>query len=70
VKNVITEEEIEYAMDLIAKKNCSVPTLMYDMQNSSTVDHHNADLRQWLAGMTDDGYVNLIVRLERMENQG
>jgi hypothetical protein len=56
-------------MDAIAKKNIDESVLMYDMQNSSTVDHHNADLRQWLAGMSDDGQKNLMERLERMDNR-
>jgi hypothetical protein len=70
VINVINEEQIECAMNAIAKKNCDVPTLMYNMQNSSSVDHHDADLRGWLAGMTDYGYGTLIERVERMENRG
>jgi hypothetical protein len=46
-----------------------VPTLMYNMQNSSAVDHHNADLRTWLAGISDYGYSTLIQRLGRMDNR-
>jgi hypothetical protein len=65
-RKTITEEQIGRAMDAIAKKDLDVPELMYDMQNSSTVDYHNADLRQWLAGMTDYGYSTLIERLARM----
>jgi hypothetical protein len=64
--DVATDEQIKYAMDMIVKKNCNVPTLMYDMQNFSTVDHNNADLRDWLAGMNTYGYEVLIERLERM----
>jgi hypothetical protein len=30
------------------------------------VDHHNADLRQWLTGMTDYGYNTLIERMKRL----
>ena len=41
VKNV-TEEQIKFAMDLIAKKGLDVQVFMYDMQNLSTVDHKNA----------------------------
>jgi hypothetical protein len=69
VSNVITEEQMEQAMDIIAKKNCDVPTLMYNMQNSSAVDHHNADLRTWLAGISDYGYSTLFQRLGRMDNR-
>jgi hypothetical protein len=61
-----TDEQIKYAMDMIVKKNCDISTLMYDMQNFSTIDHDNADLRNWLAGMTIYGYKVLIERLERM----
>jgi hypothetical protein len=39
---------------------------MYDMQNFSKVDHHNADLHAWLAGMSSDGYSALIERLKRL----
>ena len=62
---MVTEEQIRYAMDLIAKKNWDVKVLMYDMQNVSKVGHNNADLHEWLAGMTDDGYITLIERLKR-----
>lgn len=65
VTSMITEEQIKYAMNLIAEKKWDVPNLMYDMQNSSSVKHENADLREWLAGMTDDGYDTLIERLNR-----
>ena len=63
---MVTDEQIKYAMDMIVKKNCNVSTLMYDMQNLSTMDHDNADLRDWLAGMTTYGYEILIERLEKM----
>ncbi len=63
---MIAEDQIEYAMDLIAKKHTNVSALMYDMQNLSSVDHNNAGLREWLSGMTDDGYSILIERLARM----
>jgi hypothetical protein len=61
-----TEEQIKYAMDMIVKKKIDASVLMYDMQNLSVVDHNNADLREWLAGMTADRYSALIERLERM----
>jgi hypothetical protein len=51
---------------MIAQKNCNVPVLMYDMQNLSSVNHDNADLRAWLAGMSADGYRAFMERLERM----
>jgi hypothetical protein len=69
VTNMLTENQINSAMDAIAKKNWDPQTLVYDMQNSSTVDHHNADLRQWLAGMNDYGYKTLIERLKRMDDR-
>lgn len=62
----ISEDRVRSAMDLIAKKGFDVQVLMYDMQNSSTVEHQNADLHEWLAGMTDYGYSTLIERLARM----
>lgn len=62
----IDEDQIKKAMDLIAKKGLDTQVLMYNMQNSSTVEHQNADLREWLAGMTDYGYGTLIERLDRM----
>jgi hypothetical protein len=67
---MLTEHQINSAMDAIAKKNWDEQTLMYDLQNSSSVDHHNADLRQWLAGMNDYGYSTLLERLERMDDRG
>jgi hypothetical protein len=53
-------------MDLIVEKKRDASVLMYDMQNYSTVDHNNADLHEWLAGMTSDGYSALIERLNRL----
>jgi H2-forming N5,N10-methylenetetrahydromethanopterin dehydrogenase-like enzyme len=61
-----SEEQIRKAMDLIAQKGLDAQVLMYDMQNSSTADYNNADIREWLAGMTDYGYITLIERLGRM----
>jgi hypothetical protein len=66
---MLTENQINSATDAIAKKNWDEKTLMYDLQNSSTVDHNNAGLRQWLAGMNDYGYETLIERLKRMDNR-
>jgi hypothetical protein len=66
VKMMVTEERIKYAMDLIAEKKWDAQTLMYDMQNSSTTKHDNADLHEWLANMTDYGYDTLIERLKRL----
>jgi H2-forming N5,N10-methylenetetrahydromethanopterin dehydrogenase-like enzyme len=60
-----SEEQIRKAMDLIAQKGLDAQVLMYDMQNSSTADYNNADIREWLAGMTDYGYITLIERLGR-----
>ncbi|MDW5562631.1 MAG: hypothetical protein SA339_05330 [Methanomassiliicoccus sp.] len=65
MKTMVTEDQIKYAMDLIAEKEWDVPTLMYDMQNSSSVKHDKADLHEWLAGMTEYGYATLIERLKR-----
>jgi hypothetical protein len=65
VRKMITDEQIKKASDLVDQKQADVAVLMYDMQNFSTVDHHNADLRVWLAGMTADGYDSLIERLKR-----
>jgi hypothetical protein len=63
---MVTEEQNKYAVDMVAQKNCNVPVLMYDMQNLSSVNHDNADLRAWLVGMSADGYRAFIERLERM----
>lgn len=65
MRTLVNEEQIKYAMDLIAEKKRDPSILMYNMQNSSTVEHKNADLHDWLAGMTDDGYATLIERLKR-----
>jgi hypothetical protein len=63
---MINEKQIEDAADIITKKSVDLPTLMSNMQNSSSVDYHNADLRKWLAGMNDYGYNYLMERLEGM----
>lgn len=65
VRPMVTEEQIKYAMDLIAEKKWDAPNLMYNMQNVSTVKHKDADLREWLAGLSEEGYITLIERLKR-----
>lgn len=66
MEKMATEEHIQYAMDMIAKKKINVPVIMSDYQNHSIVDHDNADLREWLAGMTDEDCLSLIEFLVRM----
>lgn len=62
----ISEDQIRKAMDTIAKKGLDAQVLMYNMQNSSTVEYQGADLHEWLAGMSDYGYATLVERLGRM----
>lgn len=63
---MITEEQIRYVVDAINKKKIDASRIMYNMQNSSSVDFHNASLPVWLRGITEDGYKTLVERIERM----
>ena len=63
---MITEEQIRHVTDVINKKKIDASRIMNNMQNSSSVDFHNASLLVWLAGITEDGYNTLIERIDRM----